>query len=459
LRIYQPDGPMDVAITGRDLSWPIEQLSEFQIANIPKHPHLQCYYATAGLGIPLVVIRKPSYDCGSDLQERYFRPRLPVAATMSLRPRHQDSGECTSESCREFVLELANPLRVASIAVSGRRYPLARDISAPLEYHMANLSTNPLIGFLSPGSETRNEGLLWLEPYQPGKIPLIFVHGLLSDPTTWFDMLNHLRTQAWFNERYQVWGFSYDTGSPFVSSAARLRSQSREALAMIDPHGQDPAFGQMVLIGHSMGGLVAKLQISESGDQIWNSIAKVPLESIHTSEEIREQLAERLYFSPQPFVRRVVYIATPHCGSTFASLGIGRWSSLLIRPEDETQELHQQLVRDNPGVFIGQFRKRVPSSIDLLQPSNPTLQAIYNLRVPKCIMQHTIIGTGKWPLTLGCGDGVVPVESALHPCTVSKAFIASSHTGITKEDETTCEVARILRLHLDECVSPEFEQN
>src|SRR5690606_2874724 len=116
-------------------------------------------------------------------------------------------------------------------------------------------------------------------------------HGLLSDPSTWMDMLNYLRTQDWFIENYQVWGFNYATGTPFVTSALRLREQLREALALIDPHSQDPALGQMVLVGHSMGGLVSKLQVAESDDRIWNSISRVPLDSIQASDEVKQQLA------------------------------------------------------------------------------------------------------------------------------------------------------------------------
>jgi hypothetical protein len=262
-------------------------------------------------------------------------------------------------------------------------------------------------------------------------------------------MVNYLRTQDWFNSRYQVWGFSYATGSPFVTSAHRLRHQLREALAMVDPRCHDAALQQMVLIGHSMGGLVAKLQVTDSGNAIWNSISKVPLESIQASEEVRQQLAQRLYFAPQPFVSRVVYIATPHAGSSLAVRGIGRVSSALVRPEEENRALHQQLVDDNPDAFMGMFQRRIPTSIDLLDPSDATLQAIYELPVPDTVAQNAIVGTGTWLWTWGQTDGVVSVDSASHPDSLIEAYIAAAHTEITKDEATIAEVARILKLHLE----------
>jgi hypothetical protein len=450
LRIHGTDGPMDIPVVGKCLKWPVEQFTEFQIAKEPKHPKLRRYYTAPGLGVPIIAFRQQDHRSQHQPTEQFFPPRLPVAATAVLRPRIAISEQACGESNGEFILEVVNPLEVADVAIGSRRLPMARDFSAPLEYKLGIQPYNPLADFIAPGIETRDDGLRWLEPYQPGKIPVVFVHGLLSDPTTWFDMVNHLRTQAWFNDHFQIWGFSYSTGGPFVTSAYRLRSQSRAALDMIDPDCQDPALNQIVLIGHSMGGLIAKLQVSESDHHLWNSVATRPLDSICASEEVRQRLADRLYFSPQPFIRRVVYIATPHCGSSLASRGIGRCSSLLVRPDEEVQARHQRLIRDNPGVFTGVFQKRVPTSIDLLQPGNRTLQAIHELCVPESVAQHTIFGTGKAIFTLGCSDGVVPVDSARHPHAISEASVASSHTRITKEEETTREVARILKLHLRE---------
>lgn len=449
MRIYRPSGMQEVDVIENGLPWPSEELSELRIASAPKHHKLKQYYSQTGIGVPVIATRTSANSAREDPIEGFFRPRLPVAATALLRPRPSLGQHGINQVCDEFVLELVNPLNTKSIRVGQQKVEIASDISAPLEEILQANSSNWLTGFILPASQTTDGGLKWLEPYQPGKIPIVFIHGLASDPTTWFDMVNYLRTQDWFNQRYQVWGFSYATGSPFVTSAFRLRSQMRRALNMIDPLSQDTALSQMVLVGHSMGGLVAKLQITESGDAIWNSISHVPLDSIRASKEVKQQLAERLYFAPQPYVNRVIYIATPHAGSSLAVRGIGRLSSALVRPDEVNRANHRKLIDDNPDAFLGTFQRRIPTSIDLLDPNDATLQTIYELPVPDRIAQHNVVGTGNWLWTWGQSDGVVTIDSAYHPSTVSESHIANKHTEITKDEATISEVARILKLHLD----------
>ncbi len=305
-----------------------------------------------------------------------------------------------------------------------------------------------VLGFLDPGLAERGDGLRFLEPYQPGKIPVIFIHGLLSDPTTWLDVANDLRSHAWFNENYQIWAFSYATGRPFVTAAMLLRNQSREAVAILDPAAEDRALQQIVIVGHSMGGLVAKLQVTYSDDRIWDSLAKVPLDAIHADEKGKFDLAERCYFDPQPRVRRVVFIATPHDGSSFAARGIGRISSSLVEPAPQDASRHAALVAANPGVFSEKFERRVPTSVDILEPSDATLRAIRTLRVAPCVQMHSIIGTGHPSLSGDPGDGVVPVSSARHPGVVSERFVDAKHTSILRNVDTQAEIRRILCEHL-----------
>jgi len=455
LRIHQPTGPQDIPFVGNGLPFPVEQFSALEVVDNSGQRKLKRHHATAGLGVPVVAMRKRpqlTSHAVASTEEQFYPTCLPFAATVILRPRHGDTTQASAEPVGDFVLELANPFHVTAMRVGERELPIARDISAPLEKLLELRPSKPITGFILPGVETSDEGLKWLEPYQPGKIPVVFVHGLLSDPSTWMDMVNDLRTHAWFNDRYQVWGFSYATGSPFVTSAMKLRVQLREARCMIDPHSQDAALEQMVLVGHSMGGLVAKLQVTDSGNRVWDSLSRVPLDSIHASEEVKQTLADRLYFQAQPFVSRVVYIATPHQGSSLAVRGVGRISSALVRPDEVQQARHRKLINDNPDAFFGTFRRRIPTSIDLLEPRDCTLQTIYDLPVPASVVQHTIAGTGKGPWTLGQSDGVVSLESAHHPDSVSRVCVAAAHTDITRNDDTICEVTRLLQLHLEQTI-------
>jgi hypothetical protein len=457
LNIYHPSGLIQVPLTSTSLDWPIEQLQHFQLPLDPEQRTLKRYFKKSGLGAPVVAFRVKSSGYEVDPLERHFPEQLPLASTLILRSvetisSHDDSVHDSEESDR-FVIELVNPLRVSSISISSQPIAIAKDLSAPLDYQLRNRPTDPFLGFVAPGSGSQNDGLRWAEPYQAGKIPIVFIHGLMSDPTTWLDMLNELRTIPWFNDRYQVWGFSYATGSPFVTSAMRLREQCQEAISLVDPHGEDPALREMVMIGHSMGGLLAKLQITDSQDRLWNSISNIPLQNIRAKAEAKRELEKRLFFTSQPHVKRVIYIATPHQGASIASRGTGRFFSAFVHPDEQSQKLHDRLVQDNPNAFTGTFRKRIPTSIDLLEPSDNTLQSIYDLPVPYDVRQHSIIGTGDGPWTLGLNDGVVPVSSARHRCADTEIQVKASHTKILKHEATIAEVIRLLHLNLTEAES------
>jgi pimeloyl-ACP methyl ester carboxylesterase len=287
------------------------------------------------------------------------------------------------------------------------------------------------------------------EPYQPGKIPVIFIHGLLSDPKTWTDLFNEVRNQPDLTARFQWWGFQYSTGEPFFTSAAVLRRQLQQARKTYDPQQQDLAFSQIVLVGHSMGGIVAKLQVTDSGNQLWQSAAKQPFETILADDTTRQELREAFFFQPSFDVRRVIYIGTPHTGSAWARRPVGRLGSMLIQPGDETVSRHRHLVDNNPGVFHQELSRRFPTSVDLLNPESALLDATTHLPYAPWVGLHSVIGTGK-PMSGGePADGVVPVSSAQLVGVASEIQVDSKHETLHRNPATIAEVMRILRTHPD----------
>ena len=303
-----------------------------------------------------------------------------------------------------------------------------------------------VLGLVRPESQVASAGLRTLEPVQPGKIPLIFVHGLLSDPSTWLGLANELRADPEFARRYQVWAFRYPTGRPFLRSAAELRAALYDVLHRNDPFATDDALRQMVIVGHSMGGLIAKLQASHSHDTLWRHAAYVPLECIRADVQSRRELAEMFFFEPHPAVRRVVFVATPHRGSPWARRPVGLLASASVRRSPQDVERYDRIVDANPGAFWPYAERRIPTSVDILRPTHPLLEAIRKLPMSPCVAAHSIIGTGKHMWFVGDSDGAVPVASAVHPGVQSERRVVSRHMGIQSHPDTVAEIRCILGL-------------
>lgn len=440
-----------IQIAHHGFPWKAENLSALRI--VPGHDDtkLKRYWEQPGLGVPLLVQREHTKP------QPYMSQSNLYSATAILRPADNATTDnaitdvVPNQVDRDprkprvvGVLDLHDPVRVAQVSYNHRTWDLARDVSAPLAVAREQFNRDNYKSFLLPGREADSVGLRMIEPYQPGKIPIVFVHGLLSDRVTWIDLLNDLRAVPWFGQHYQVWAFQYPTGQPYIRSAAEMRQALTDAVEYCDPQGADTALSQMVLVGHSMGGLVSKLQVSDSGNALWDAIATRPADEITVSDEERAVIDSIFFFEPLPFVERVVFIGSPHQGSPFAKSWAGTiGSKLVVRPKERIALL-KSVVNENPGIFKGDLSKHLPASVDLLRSDNAILMAAYQLPVNPNVQLHTIIGTGKSLKDGTPADGVVPVTSARHPGTISERLIDTTHTQLTDHPETTEEVLRIL---------------
>jgi hypothetical protein len=235
-----------------------------------------------------------------------------------------------------------------------------------------------------------------------------------------------------------------------LRSAAQLRRRLYEAIAAADPNGEDDAMRSMVLIGHSMGGLVSKLQVTESRDVLWRSVASRPLESIVVDEVMRRELAEAFFFEPHPNVRRVIFLATPHGGSPWSTRPVGRLASVLVRPDARRSDLHARLIADNPGVFSPEVERRLPTSVDMLESSSGLLRALRGLPLAENVRADSIVGTGGLTSSVRPGDGVVSVESTEHSRIESVMYVDATHENVHRDANAVRQVRAILFQHLAE---------
>ena len=236
-------------------AWKPEEFGPLQLAGDFEVTGLANNYHTYGLGVPLIATRAGNLDGPA----RTLYPKgvsFPVTAFFRFEGTLADLG--TQRTGR---LELYNPLTIQAIEVQRHAIPLETDLTTPFAYFLANTDLEGLEykGFLNPDALRSRTGIYLIEPYQPGKIPVVFVHGLLSSPLTWAPLFNDLRADPQLRDKYQFFFYFYPTSDPYILTAADLRHSLLKLRAGLDPHGTDKAFDQMVLVGHSMGGLVSRL--------------------------------------------------------------------------------------------------------------------------------------------------------------------------------------------------------
>jgi Alpha/beta hydrolase family len=426
-----------IPIVGVGLVWRLDQIdclrpvvTEFQ------NPHFARTVKHA-VGAALMGIHYRGRDIPGE--ERYL-DHHPMAITVVLR------ADGSGENRR---LEFHDPTSSQTLDIAGRELALSKNIAGAVAFAMAELQTNvnPWSAFFDPEIAVNHQGILMLQPYQPGKIPVVLVHGLLSNPATWGTMLNEFYNNPALMEHFQIWAYLYPTSVTFVQTAAEFRKDLCQTLGFLDPTRQDPALEDMVLVGHSMGGLLSQLQVTWSGEFLWNEFAKVPFGEIRGSARLLQTLSQIFFFGPQSCVHRVIFMATPHQGSGMSSRVIGCWGRLLAGRLPALQSQWTELRRENPGALrTPAFPFRLPSSVDALAPGSPALRGLAKLPFSPGVHLHSIIGTG------GCkpcypGDGVVTIDSARLRGVESEFFVKADHEGVKEDPDALREVERILWLH------------
>ncbi len=432
----------------------IEFVSDYQIHGLTNH------YRSFGLGVPLVAIREHREQ--QEISERFYPPRLafPLTAFLTIDSHLGSRGRGSanrpgSGGNVHAVLELHDPLSSTSLAVANRRVPLEADLSTPLAYFLnqPEFSDTKIanLGLLSPERAEKLTGLYMLEPYRAEKMPVVMVHGLWSSPVTWMEMFNDLRSDPRIRDHYQFWFYLYPTGEPFWLSAERFRSDLAELRSVLDPQREVYALDQMVLVGHSMGGLVSKLQTVESGNNFWQTVSERPFSELHADEELRRTLQATYFFSPNSSVQRVVTIGTPHRGSYFSN-GLTRWlSDLVIDVPGMLLRGRQRLIADNPQYFRPRSAIEIDTSIESLAPDSPLLDPLRTAQPRPGVVYHNIIGE-KHSGILGSlttrfdapGDGVVTRESAHVDNAASEITVPADHVSVHRHPQSILEVRRIL---------------
>ncbi len=420
-------------------------LSEFSRCHVAADVKLDGFdriVAHAGLGVPVVLAQDDFHRVAQP-----FRPPkgefLPATAVLEF----SDNGPGRTPEAR---LRFYNPMTVYALKVGDHTLPLAANLTAPLQFSLTDSTVDENgTRTLTPSASGEDESrLFFINRYDRTKVPVCFVHGLRSGPIIWKNAVNELLGDPDLRRRYQPVCFVYPSGLPIPTSAARLRELLKKSREKLDPDHKDKGFDQMVLVGHSMGGLLARMQVIDSEKVFWRSFYAASPQKI--AEEIdpgtQKMVKGALLFRHLPNVKTVVFISTPHQGSELADIGALQAVARLILFLPKTARKQFKALTELPPAYIHptlrSFNEWGNNGVENLSTKHPYFQALAQrpIRVP----YHSVIAVGDAVNPYEGSDGVVPYRSAHLDGAVSETIVPYPH-GCVERSGTVQAVLKILK--------------
>jgi len=412
-----PFGSIAITLDTNQFPWKIEEFKKFLPADRYAVRGVSVRNRTAGIGVPLIGIR-----------EKTGQP-VPVTAVL----RIQGDLAALSAGTASAALEFYSTTDTRTVKSKAGAIPLESDLTTPLAYRMEGSSFFDLSlgAFLGREPNKIPDGLYMTEPYRPGKIPVVLVHGTASSPVWWVELLNTLSADPQIRENYQFWFFVYTSNKAVAMSAAELRDALSEKVAALDPAGKDQALQQMVVAGHSQGGLLTKFTAVDTGDHLVKALTGKDLATLDMPEKKKDQIRKLIVVKPLPFVKKVIFFSTPHRGSFQSKTwnrNLVRWLiSLPANLVETTMDTFDYMTDDVKKLMGG--RKTIFTSADAMSPENPVIRTLAEIPLAPGVTGHSIIAVqGDGDPKLG-DDGVVKYTSAHLEGMASEFIVKSGHSS------------------------------
>ncbi|MEE4261599.1 MAG: hypothetical protein V2I56_02845 [Desulfobacteraceae bacterium] len=437
--ISLPVGQIQLNIKILELPWNPDELETVLSADAFEVYGLSVRNRIPGLGAPIMAVRKkqPGKPVSSAVPATIF---LEVKGGIA----DIDGGNCIGD------VSILSTASERAVTVGNQKIPLEIDLTAPIAYSF----NDPVLwslgrNLLRFGRSPFKPGIYPLHPYEPDLIPVVLVHGTMSSPVWWSEMLNTLMSDPRIRGRFQIWLYLYDSGKPVVFSAQHLRDSIKKMIRVCDPEGHDDALKNIVIIGHSQGGLLTRMTALETGDTIIKAATGKTLDELDLSPKDREVVTQYAVFHPLPEVRRVIFIATPHRGSIIAGSFARRIALWLITlPRQVVQAGNEMLHITEQFSVAGKVKWSISrTSIDSMSPDNPGLLAMAELPFPPGVKGHSIIAIKGNKQPPEGDDGVVSYKSAHLDGVESERVVPYGHS-CQMEPIVIEEVRRILIEHL-----------
>ncbi len=435
-----PVGAINLSVKKLEMPWNPDEFATILPADTFEVHGLSVRNREPGLGAPIIAVRKK-------------RPGQPVASAVSATIfleikgsiENLEEGNCSGE------VSTLSTMAENEIMINDKKVPLEMDLTAPLAYSL----NDPILwsmgrNLFRMGRSLFKPGIYPVQPYKQGLIPLVLIHGTMSSPFWWAEMLNTLAGDPQIRQHFQVWLYLYDSGKPVVFSAKHLRESIENQVRKFDPSGQDSALKNIVVMGHSQGGLLTRLTAVETGETIIKTVTGKTLKELDLKPKEQELVRQYAVIHPLPEVRRVIFIATPHRGSILAGSLARRMAARLVALPREVVQTATDLFNLSKRFSVaGQVRSSMArTSIDSMAPDNPSLLAIAELPFPENVKAHSIIAISGDEQPPDGDDGVVSYKSAHIDGVESELVVPYGHSCQT-EPLVIEEVRRILIEHLD----------
>jgi len=356
---------------------------------------------------------------------------------------------------RRVELDAYSPEATERITLHGEQVPLAGNFTAAYGLWLAQsgFATQSLRTLFGLSEGIGEPHIYLMQPWDPNRRIIFMLHGLASSPEAWVNLANEIMGDPELRRQFQVWQVYYPTNAPIALNRYEIATAFNDTLKHFDPNGSTRASKDMVYIGHSMGGVLARLLVSDSGDVLWNDLlANYDLKG-ERLKRVQSKLGPLLHFKAQPEVERAIFIAAPHQGTDIAGNKVGRLIGRLVRLPltilGKFEDVFLALAQAEQQVD-GTAKPKIPNSIDNLKASDPFVKAAAQLPIEPGLKYHSIIAQRKPELPLEkSDDGLVPYWSAHLPGAQSEKVIISGHS-VQESPQAVLEVRRILHRDIDE---------
>ncbi len=334
------------------------------------------------------------------------------------------------------------------VSINKIQVPLATNYSGAYGLWLANsnFASQSLGTVFGRGDVLERPRVFLMQPYRPDRKTIVLVHGLASSPEAWVNTANEIMGDEELRDHYQIWQVYYPTSWPISVNRKEIAKALEATFRHYDKTGRDPAGRDVVLIGHSMGGIISRLLVSSSGNVIWDDYVKRYQPDAARQKEVREKLSDIFFFEPMKRVNRAVFLAAPHRGTPYADKTLPRILMSMVKLPGAMLSAVTNTVRIMAGKDVP-FNPDTMTGVGNLSDKNPDIQALAKCEISPKVKYYSIIGDETDGPIEDSTDGIVPYWSSHLPGAERELIIPSGHS-VQETPKAILEIRAILKEHL-----------